>query len=74
MPWPKGRDRNDERKGPTRRPSPVSVDIYERFVSYAIGAGETIRDAMEAAMLAYMDGREVLSKDEGIADTQEGSQ
>ena len=37
--------------------------MYERFVSYAVGAGETIRDAMEAAMLAYMDGQGVLTVD-----------
>ena len=64
--WPKGRLRPELSKGPTIRPSPVTQSVYERFVKYAIRSGISIRDAMEAAMLAYMDGGEVLSMDDEI--------
>ena len=58
---PRGVKRPDLRKPIAVRPTPVGKDIYERFVRYVVGSGGTIREAMEALMLDYMDGCEVLS-------------
>ena len=54
MPRPKGARPDLRYKEKSIRPTSVTESVYLRFVSYAIGAGETIRDAMDAAMLAYM--------------------
>jgi hypothetical protein len=50
MPWPKGVGKPDQRRGPTRRPSPISKALYDRLVEHCRERGLTMREVLEDAI------------------------
>jgi hypothetical protein len=55
MPRPKGARPDLRYREPSVRPAHVSISIYREFKQEAEKAGLSLRDAQEAAMLAYME-------------------